>query len=54
MTVQIAQTLAASGSGTSTRSRCFINGAPTSLRVLRDLGGLLVDANAQNAALALK
>ena len=36
------------------RSRCFVNGAPTSLRVLRALGAALVDTNGQHAALGLR
>jgi DNA repair ATPase RecN len=44
---------AGSGSGT-TRSRCFVNGAATSLRVLRDLGQLLVDSNGQHSAQSLR
>ncbi len=36
------------------RSRCFLNGVPTSVRVLREVGRLLVDVNGQHAALALK
>ena len=36
------------------RSRCFINGAATSLRVLRELGRALVDVNGQHAALSLR
>ncbi|MEW5306991.1 MAG: hypothetical protein WDW36_009414 [Sanguina aurantia] len=41
-------------SGGGTRSRCYINGTPTSLRVLRALGALLVDTNGQHAALSLR
>ena len=52
--VQIVHVASGGTAGISTRSRCFINGAATSLRVLRDLGGILVDANTQNAALTLK
>ena len=51
---QIVQAPTGSAGGTSTRSRCFVNGAATSLRVLRDLGGLLVDSNAQHSAMALR
>ena len=36
------------------RSRCYLNGAPTSLRILRELGAMLVDANAQDSAQALR
>lgn len=36
------------------RSRCSLNGAPTSLRVLREVGRLLVDVNGQHAALGLR
>lgn len=38
----------------SIRSRAFINGSPTSVRVLREVGQLLVDVNGQHAALSLK
>ena len=40
--------------GSGARSRCFINGASTSLRVLRELGCLLVDANGQHSSNSLK
>eukprot|EP00887_Chlorella_sp_A99_P005825 scaffold1.g5825.t1 len=36
------------------RSRCSVNGSPTSLRVLREVGRLLVDINGQHAALSLR
>lgn len=36
------------------RSRCSLNGTPTSLRVLREVGRLLVDVNGQHAALSLR
>lgn len=36
------------------RSRCFVNGAPVTLRALRALGGLLVDLNGQHSSLALR
>lgn len=36
------------------RSRVLINNCPSSLRVLRVLGTLLVDVNAQHASLALR
>lgn len=36
------------------RSRCSLNGVATSVRVLREVGRLLVDVNGQHAALALK
>ncbi|GMH43682.1 hypothetical protein BSKO_11604 [Bryopsis sp. KO-2023] len=36
------------------RSRCFVNGAATSLRVLRDIGGFLVDVNGQNSSQLLR
>ena len=39
---------------TSLRSRVLVNGAPSSLRVLRQLGELLVDVNGQHAALGLR
>ena len=35
-------------------SRCLLNGSPTSLRVLREVGRLLVDVNGQHAALSLR
>ncbi|KAL4443668.1 hypothetical protein ABPG75_011405 [Micractinium tetrahymenae] len=38
----------------SIRSRAFVNGSPTSVRVLREVGQLLVDVNGQHAALSLK
>ena len=45
----------ATGAGAEgVRSRCFLNGVPTSVRVLREVGRLLVDVNGQHAALALK
>lgn len=34
--------------------RCFVQGAATSLRVLRELGAVLVDINGQHAALSLR
>ena len=37
-----------------TRSKCSLNGAATSLRVLRELGRALVDVNGQHAAISLK
>jgi hypothetical protein len=40
--------------GGALRSRVWINDSPTSLRVLKLLGALLVDANGQHSALALK
>lgn len=36
------------------RSRCFVNGSATSLRVLRELGQALVDVNGQNSAQSLR
>jgi hypothetical protein len=36
------------------RTRCFINGALTSMRVLRTVGALLVDTNGQHAAIGLR
>lgn len=36
------------------RSKCFVNGSPSSVRVLREVGQLLVDVNGQHAALSLK
>jgi hypothetical protein len=36
------------------RSRCFVNGATTSLRVLRAVAGDLVDTNGQHAAVGLR
>ena len=41
-------------SQTGTRSRCFINGAATSVRVLKELGRALVDVNGQNASQTIK
>ena len=32
------------------RSRCYVNGVATSLRVLREIGNALVDVNGQHAA----
>lgn len=40
--------------GASTRSRCYINGVATSLRVLRELGSVLVDTNGQHSSQSLK
>ncbi len=40
--------------GGGLRSRVFLNGAASSLRVLRELGQLLVDSNGQHSALALR
>lgn len=37
-----------------TRSKCSLNGAATSLRVLRELGRALVDVNGQHAAISMK
>jgi DNA repair ATPase RecN len=42
------------GGGGGARSRCSINGAPTTLRVLREVGRALVDVNGQHAALAMR
>jgi hypothetical protein len=36
------------------RSRCFVNGAATSLRVLRELAAELVDVNGQHSAQSLR
>lgn len=36
------------------RSRCFVNGAATSLRVLRELAAELVDVNSQHSAQSLR
>ncbi|CAL8460865.1 g396 [Coccomyxa elongata] len=36
------------------RSRCFVNGVSTSLRVLKELGAALVDVNGQHAAQTLR
>ena len=36
------------------RSRCFVNGAATSLRVLRELASELVDVNGQHSAQSLR
>ena len=38
----------------SMRSACYVNGAATSLRVLRELGNALVDVNGQNSAQSLR
>jgi len=38
----------------SLRTRCFINGALTSMRVLRAVGAALVDTNGQHAAVGLR
>ncbi|GAX72980.1 hypothetical protein CEUSTIGMA_g432.t1 [Chlamydomonas eustigma] len=51
---EILQVTDPGSSSRSTRSRCYVNGVATSLRVLRDLGTLLVDGNNQHAALALR
>ncbi|GFR51418.1 hypothetical protein Agub_g13706 [Astrephomene gubernaculifera] len=40
--------------GPGLRSRVFLNGCPTSLRVLRELGAALVDANGQHASAGLR
>lgn len=40
--------------GGGLRSRVFINGAASSLRVLKELGAMLVDTNGQHSSLALK
>ncbi|KAA6423340.1 MAG: hypothetical protein FRX49_06792 [Trebouxia sp. A1-2] len=39
---------------TSVRSRCYVNGTATSLRVLRELRAALVDVNGQHAALSIR
>ncbi|GLC69764.1 hypothetical protein PLESTF_000877600 [Pleodorina starrii] len=36
------------------RSRVFLNGGATSLRVLREMGALLVDSNGQHASMSLR
>lgn len=36
------------------RSRCFLNGTPTSVRVLREVGRALVDVNGQHATVSLR
>lgn len=48
MRIQITQT------PNGLRSRCSVNGTTTSLRVLREIGNLLVDVNGQNSSQALK
>lgn len=40
--------------GSMLRSRCFVNGAATSLRVLRELAVELVDVNGQHSAQSLR
>lgn len=45
---------AASGELRALRSRCYVNGAITSLRVLRALGAELFDTNGQHAAIGLR
>lgn len=42
---------AAEGSKPRMRSKCFINGAATQLRVLKQLGTALVDVNGQTAGM---
>jgi DNA repair ATPase RecN len=37
-----------------TRSKCSLNGTATSLRVLKEIGRVLVDVNGQHAALSMK
>ncbi|KAL0026315.1 hypothetical protein WJX77_010508 [Trebouxia sp. C0004] len=39
---------------TSVRSRCYVNGTATSLRVLRELRAALVDVNGQHTALSIR
>jgi DNA repair protein RecN (Recombination protein N) len=51
--LQISRMPAAAGA-LATRSRVLINGAASSLRVLRALGALLADVNGQHASLALR
>ena len=34
--------------------RCYVNGTATSLRVLKEIRGLLVDVNGQHAALSIR
>eukprot|EP00878_Enallax_costatus_P026377 GHUV01028308.1.p1 GENE.GHUV01028308.1~~GHUV01028308.1.p1 ORF type:complete len:260 (+),score=73.62 GHUV01028308.1:1044-1823(+) len=51
--LHIKRELAKSDDGT-VRSRVLINGCSSSLRVLRVLGSLLVDVNAQHASVALR
>ncbi|GLI67135.1 hypothetical protein VaNZ11_011345 [Volvox africanus] len=36
------------------RSRVFLNGSPTSLRILREVGALLVDTNGQHSSMSLR
>lgn len=38
----------------SVRSRCYVQGTATSLRVLRELGAALVDINGQHSAISLR
>ena len=51
--VVVRREIVQAGAG-ATRSRCFVNGAATSLRVLRDLGQILVDSNGQHSAQSLR
>lgn len=36
------------------RSKCYLNGSPTSLQILRDVGNLLVDVNNQNSSQSIR
>ncbi len=51
-TLTIRREIQSGASGT--RSKCFLNGTATSLRVLREIGRVLVDVNGQHAALSMK
>jgi DNA repair ATPase RecN len=51
-TLTIRREIQSSASGT--RSKCFLNGSSTSLRVLREIGRALVDVNGQHASLNMK
>jgi hypothetical protein len=52
--LRLRREVSAAGPGGGVRSRCFVNGAATPLRVLREVGAALVDVNGQHAAQTLR
>ena len=42
------------GARCAVRSKCYVNGAATPLKILRQIGSSLVDVNGQNASTALR
>jgi len=52
--LRLRREVSSAGAGGGVRSRCFVNGAATPLRVLREVGAALVDVNGQHAAQTLR